>query len=189
MECNIAKKEIAKHDFSLQCCFFISSTIYYSYLCSTNQNLTTMIDYIIGNIWQTWTVIAIICLVVEISSGDFYFVSFSIGAAATAIAAALGCPFGWSLGVFALASVLSLFFIRPLLLEKMRTKDTVSNADAIIGKRGRVTETIEANGGYGRVAVGGDDWKAQSVDGAAIEKGTFVIVRQRESIIVTVEPE
>lgn len=146
-----------------------------------------MIDYIIGNIWQVWTVIAVICLVVELSSGDFYFTCFSIGAAATAIAAACGCPVVWSLGVFALVSVLSLFFIRPLLLEKMRTEDTVSNADAIIGKRGRVTEAIE-EGGYGRVAVGGDDWKAQSVDGAAIEKGAHVIVRNRESIIITVEP-
>lgn len=145
-----------------------------------------MIDYIIGNIWQAWTVLAIICLVVELSSGDFYFVSFSIGAAVTAIAAAFGCPFGWTLGVFAVASVLSLFFIRPVLVRKMHVEDTVSNADAIIGKRGRVTEAIEANG-YGRVAVGGDDWKAQSVDGDAIEKGTLVTVTNRESIIITVE--
>lgn len=145
-----------------------------------------MIDYILANIWQLWTVIAIVCLVVELSSGDFYFVSFSIGAAVTAIAAALGCPFGWSLGVFAVASVLSLFFIRPVLVKRMQVKETVSNADAIIGKRGRVTEAIEANG-YGRVAVGGDDWKAQSLDGTAIEKGAHVIVRNRESIIITVE--
>lgn len=145
-----------------------------------------MIDYIIGNIWQVWTVIAIVCLVVELSSGDFYFVSFSIGAAVTAIAAAFGCPFGWSLGVFAVASVLSIFFIRPVLVRRMQVKETVSNADAIIGKRGRVTEAIEANG-YGRVAVGGDDWKAQSLDGSAIEKGTLVTVTNRESIIITVE--
>lgn len=145
-----------------------------------------MIDYIIGNIWQVWTVIAIVCLVVELSSGDFYFVSFSIGAAVTAIAAAFGCPFGWSLGVFAAASVLSLFFIRPALVRKMQVKESVSNADAIIGKRGRVTEAIEVNG-YGRVSVGGDDWKAQSIDGEAIEKGTLVTVTNRESIIITVE--
>ncbi len=145
-----------------------------------------MIDYIIGNIWQVWTVIAIVCLVVELSSGEFYFLSFSIGAAVTAIAAAFGCPFGWSLGVFAAASVLSLFFIRPALVRKMQVKESVSNADAIIGKRGRVTEAIEVNG-YGRVAVGGDDWKAQSIDGEAIEKGTLVTVTNRESIIITVE--
>ena len=145
-----------------------------------------MIDYIIGNIWQVWTVIAIVCLVVELSSGDFYFVSFSIGAAVTAIAAAFGCPFGWSLGVFAAASVLSLFFIRPALVRKMQVKESVSNADAIIGKRGRVTETIKAND-YGRVSVGGDDWKAQSADGEAIEKDTLVTVTKRESIIITVE--
>lgn len=145
-----------------------------------------MLDYIIGNLWQVWTVIAVVCLIIELSSGDFYFISFSLGAVVTAIAAACGCPFGWSLGIFALASILSIFFVRPLLIKKMHTENTVTNADAIIGKRGRVTETIEADG-YGRVSVGGDDWKAQSLDGAEIQKGAHVIVKNRESIIITVE--
>lgn len=145
-----------------------------------------MIDYIIGNMWQVWTIVAVICLIIELSSGDFYFICFSIGAAVTAIAAACGCSFLWSLGIFALISVLSLFFVRPMLVKKMHTKPTVSNADAIIGKRGRVTETIEANG-YGRVIVGGDDWKAQSIDGKEIEKGTLVTVKNRESIIIEVD--
>ena len=76
--------------------------------------------------------------------------------------------------------------MRPLLIKKMHTENTVTNADAIIGKRGRVTETIEADG-YGRVSVGGDDWKAQSLDGTEIQKGAHVIVKNRESIIITVE--
>ena len=67
-----------------------------------------------------------------------------------------------------------------------RNEDSrVSNADAIIGRIGRVSETIEKNG-YGRVAIDGDDWKALSQDGEAIEKDTNVKVISRDSIIITV---
>jgi len=52
---------------------------------------------------------------------------------------------------------------------------------------GRVSEPIEA-GGYGRVAIDGDDWKSTSVDGVAIDKGTRVRVVKMDSIILTVEP-
>ena len=64
--------------------------------------------------------------------------------------------------------------------------DRVSNADALIGREGRVSETIP-EGGSGRVAIDGDDWKAVSADGMAIEKGEKVKVVGRESIIITVE--
>ena len=62
----------------------------------------------------------------------------------------------------------------------------MSNADAIIGRTGRVSAAIEA-GGYGRVAIDGDDWKAQSADGSQVEKDAWVKVIGRDSIIITVE--
>ena len=31
-----------------------------------------MIEYIIANLWLLWTIIALVCLVLELSSGDFY---------------------------------------------------------------------------------------------------------------------
>ncbi|MBR7066462.1 MAG: NfeD family protein, partial [Prevotella sp.] len=51
---------------------------------------------------------------------------------------------------------------------------------------GRVSAAIEA-GGYGRVAIDGDDWKAQSADGSQVEKDAWVKVIGRDSIIITVE--
>ena len=57
----------------------------------------------------------------------------------------------------------------------------------MIGQQGRVSEPIEA-GGYGRVAIDGDDWKAVSADGSAIDKDVRVRVVKMDSIILTVEP-
>ena len=72
----------------------------------------------------------------------------------------------------------------------VESSDTTANrnADAIIGRTGSVSQAIAANG-YGRVALDGDDWKAQSADGQPIAAGTRVRIVGRESIIVTVTPE
>jgi membrane protein implicated in regulation of membrane protease activity len=55
-----------------------------------------------------------------------------------------------------------------------------------MGRIGRVSQQIE-KGGYGRVAIDGDDWKSVSADGETIEDGASVRVVGRESIILTVE--
>ena len=40
-----------------------------------------MIDYLSQHLWQTWAVIAVICLILELTAGDFFIMCFSIGAA------------------------------------------------------------------------------------------------------------
>ena len=129
------------------------------------------------------------CLILELSSGDFFILCFAIGAAIAAVIAGSGLSLTWQIVLFALVSALSLLLVRPTLIKKLHKpqRERLSNAEAVIGQIGRVSETIEA-GGYGRVAIDGDDWKALSADGALIEKGTRVRVVMMDSIILTVEP-
>lgn len=147
-----------------------------------------MIEYFLENMWQMWALISIVCLILELTNGDFYIMCFAIGAIVTAIVSAFGLGFYGQLIIFAIASILCIFFVRPFALKYIHGKreDRPSNADALIGRIGRVSETIEC-GGYGRVALDGDDWKAVSVDGRPIESGCSVKIIGRESIIVTVE--
>ena len=49
-----------------------------------------MIDYLIANMWQVWAVIAVVCLILELSSGDFFIICFSIGAVFALISAVVG---------------------------------------------------------------------------------------------------
>ncbi len=148
-----------------------------------------IIEYFSANLWQLWTLIFFVCLILEVFSGDFFIMSFAIGALAGILTAAIGLNFTIQVVCFAILSLLSLLFIRPVVLHHLhRGEDSrVSNADAIIGREGRVSQSIET-GGYGRVAIDGDDWKACSVTGEAIDEGTRVRVVKMESIIVTVEP-
>ena len=132
--------------------------------------------------------VVILCLLLELTSGDFFILCLAIGAIITAVISAIGVGFYGQLAVFVIASVLSIFFIRPPLLKRIHGKrrERPSNADALMGRIGRVSEAIEQNG-YGRVAIDGDDWKAVSSDGSYIPLGQNVRVVGRESIIIEVE--
>ena len=147
-----------------------------------------MIDYFAANLWQLWVLVTVVCLILELTSGDLFILCFSIGALVTAVLSAFGLGFYGQLAVFVVASVLSLLFVRPSLVRRLhgRKKERLSNADALIGRIGRVSEAIE-QGGYGRVAIDGDDWKAVSSDGTYVPMGQNVRVVGRESIILTVE--
>lgn len=148
-----------------------------------------MIEYFTSNLWLIWVIVSIVCLILELSSGDFFILCFAIGAAVAAILAGCGLSLTWQIVMFAVVSALSLLLVRPALIKKLHKpqRERLSNAEALIGQEGRVSEMIEA-GGYGRVAIDGDDWKAQSADGAAINKDVRVRVVKMESIILTVEP-
>jgi membrane protein implicated in regulation of membrane protease activity len=147
-----------------------------------------MIEYFASNMWQLWVIIAVICLILELMNGDFFIMCFAIGGVCSSLSAAIGGNIYVQLAVFAITSVLSLFFVRPAALRYLHKNEDsrVSNADALIGQTGKVSEAIVADG-FGRVAIDGDDWKALSVDGQPIEKDTRVRVVSRESIIITVE--
>ena len=148
-----------------------------------------MIEYFQQNMWQLWTLIGVICLILELTSGDFFIMCFSIGAFITAIVAAFVPSFTVQVIVFAVASLLCLLFVRPVALKYFHRKDPnrQSNVDAMVGRTGVVTEKINDNG-YGRVKIDGDSWKACGIDNMAIDKGTKVEVTAIDSIIITVKP-
>ena len=145
-----------------------------------------MIEYILQNMWQIWAVIAIICLILELSSGDFFIICFSIGAVFAIISAVCGLSIYWQIFIFAIFSLLSVIFIRPIALRYLHKNDPnrASNADALLGRTGKVTEAIKADGN-GYVQIDGDLWKA--VSDTEIGVGTSVRVIGRESTIITVE--
>ena len=147
-----------------------------------------MIEYLAANMWQVWAVVSIVCLILELSSGDFFIICFSIGAVFGAVAAAVGMSIYWQLALFALFSILSIFFVRPVALRYLHKNEDnrVSNADALIGRIGKVTETVEADG-FGWVAIDGDVWKAVTHAEKDIPVGAKVKVVGRDSIIITVE--
>ena len=148
-----------------------------------------MIDYIMQNLWQMWAVVAVICLILELTAGDFFIICFAIGAVGAAIdAGLLGNGIYAQLFVFVVITLLSLFYVRPFAKRYLHKGEDkrISNADALLGRQGRVVETIVA-GGYGRVQIDGDIRKAVTQGDADIPEGSNVTVIDRESTIITVK--
>ena len=135
-----------------------------------------------------WAVVAVVCLILELMAGDFFIICFSIGAVFAAIAAFCGLGFYWQLLIFAVFTLVSLFWVRPFAQRYLHKGEDnrVSNADALMGRQGRVVETVKADG-FGRVQIDGDIWKAVTNEAADIPEGTAVRVVGRESTIITVE--
>ena len=147
-----------------------------------------MIEYLAQHLWQMWAVIAVVCLILELTAGDFFIICFSIGAVFAAITAAVGGGIYLQLLTFAVFTLISLFWVRPFAQRYLHKGEDnrVSNADALLGRQGRVVETVKADG-FGRVQIDGDIWKAVTNETADILEGSNVRVVGRESTIITVE--
>ena len=147
-----------------------------------------MMEYLLQHLWQMWTAIAVVCLILELMAGDFFIICFSIGAVFAAIAAALGGSLYLQLLLFAVFTLVSLFWVRPFAQRYLHKGEEVrvSNADALMGRQGRVVETVRADA-FGRVQIDGDIWKAVTNETADIPEGSNVRVIGRESTIITVE--
>ncbi len=148
-----------------------------------------MIDYLISNLWLVWTLICLLALILELSSGTFYLMCFAIGAACSIVVSLFATPFWVQVLVFAVASALCVFCVRPFAVRYLHPShaDRTSNADALIGRDGIVIEPIIAEK-PGYVKVDGDEWRAVTADGIGVAKGTLVRIVGMDSIIVTVEP-
>ena len=141
-----------------------------------------MIAYLVTHLWLIWTFIFLLCLILELSSGDFYVICLAVGAVVP-IVVSFFTPLWLQILLWALSSVFSIWLVRHL---RTVGDARLSNADALIGRIGVVIADIPA-GASGYVKVDGDEWKAVSQNGMAITSGNRVEIVSRESIIVTVK--
>ena len=83
---------------------------------------TTMIEYFSNNLWQFWAILCIVGLILELMSGDFFILCFSIGTFCSILASLCGAGFVAQIIIFAIASALSLWLVRPAMLKWLPKK-------------------------------------------------------------------
>ena len=149
-------------------------------------------EWIAENAWVIWAVAAVLCVIWELMSGGLVLLCFAVGAAcAVIISPFMGITA--QLAVFVVATIISLAVVKKYLARRRGVDDNpagrASNADALIGRRGKVDGDIRP-GDFGWVAIDGDVWKSKLADGITedIPKGAQVEVIARDSIILTVRP-
>lgn len=138
--------------------------------------------------WAIWLILCGIFFIVEIFTISFIYLWPGIGAFLALIVTALGFDFKVQVSVFAISSILLIFFTKPLVKKFFKVNDTaMMNNKSVIGKNGIVLKTVNNLEGSGQVKVSGEIWSAMSTDDEIIEEGVTIVVNSINGVKLSVK--
>jgi len=139
--------------------------------------------------WHLWIIAGIIFLIIEVISFTFISASIAVGCIAAATTSYLQLSFNDQIIAFSLSLLVNFFTVRSFVYKKFRHSNLAikTNADALVGKEGKVHITINNSRNEGRIMVEGCDWKAESNNNSIIEKDQKVTIIKVNSTILTVK--
>lgn len=123
-----------------------------------------------------WLIIAAGMVVAEIISLGLTTIWFAGGALITALVAHLGAHWILQIIVFAIVSLILLFFTRPIAQKHMMKNNEKTNVESLIGQTCIVTEEINNLKATGTVMINGLEWTARAENSDIIEKDVEVEV-------------
>jgi len=133
--------------------------------------------------WQAWLAFGIFLLALETVVPGFVLGSLAIGAFLTAILSVYIADWIYQLIGFSTGTLMSLVFLRPMVLKAFKSDDGVkTNVEAMIGRIAKVTRTFDPNTKKGRVELDGVIWLAELMDTSSgeVRKGDIVRVEKVE---------
>ncbi len=139
--------------------------------------------------WHWWAGLALLMMIAEIFIPGFFLFCIGIGCVAASLAAAIGFGPAVQLLAFSAFALLAFFTVRPILMKRFWKKgDVRTNADALPGQRGRVSQDFDPGLRLGRVQVGGDDWRAECLTDTPLRIGDTIEVVRVDSNTLIVKP-
>jgi len=135
-----------------------------------------------------WLVIAVIFFIIEIlTPGVFLFSCFSIGAILAFLISIFSKSLILQCLVFATFSILSVYFLKPILMKLFAPFTIRSNIDYIIGKKGVVVEKIDGKKSMGIVKVENELWRAVAENNEVINVDEEIVVLKVEGAHLVVK--
>ncbi|MFN3550531.1 MAG: NfeD family protein [Endomicrobiia bacterium] len=135
-----------------------------------------------------WIVVALLFFIIEIlTPGVFLFSCFGIGAIVAFITSIFSNSLILQCIIFALSSVLSIYFLKPILMRILAPLTVKSNVESLIGQEGIVVEKIYGKKSMGIVKVDSELWRAVSENDEIIEKDEEVVVLKVEGVHLVVK--
>jgi len=135
-----------------------------------------------------WAVATGVFIVIELATVGLASIWFALGALCALIAALLGAQLWLQIVWFVVISVATLLLTRPLVRKYINSKTTATNADRVLGTTAVVKERIDNLAETGAVLADGKMWSARSADGAGIELGAHVLIKDIQGVKLIVEP-
>ena len=115
-------------------------------------------------VWHIWIIFAVILFIAEIFTPTFLMACLALGCIAAGISSYFDYGIKIQLLSFSIGTLIGFFGVRPFMLKyaHRNSNKVKTNIDALVGKVGRVTETIDSSKNQGRVTVEGDNWRAET---------------------------
>ncbi len=133
--------------------------------------------------WQILAGIGLIFLILEMTVPTMFFLNFAVAAFITAVCSIY--IFNWTalIIIFVVLSLVSLLFLRPLLVKKTHKSQETGIAAKYIGKTAKVIETITPNSGV--ISIYDERWEARADH--EIPAGCEVEIERNESLVMYVK--
>ena len=131
------------------------------------------------------TALVALCMLYLKGGGDSEMTALWI--AAIVVFGVAGAGLLIQLVLFLAVSAAALAATRPLVKKLSAGRAVPTNADRVLGRTARVTETIDNDSASGAVYVDGKTWTARSADGSVLPAGSRVEIRRMEGVKLIVE--
>lgn len=140
------------------------------------------------NLTTVWLIVFVVCIIAEIISMGLTTIWFAGGALVAAVGAAVGAPLWLQIALFAVVSLVLLYFTRPIAVKYFNKDRVKTNAESLVGKQAIVIGEIDNLQGIGQVTVGGQEWTARTTkEGVTLPVGSVVVIRAISGVKLMVE--
>ena len=130
-----------------------------------------------------WAIFIVLALIIEGLTSALVCVWFVPGAVISLLLATFKVEIWIQVVVFLVVSAICVILAKFVFKKYFKTKNTLTNIDAIIGEKALVTEKIHNIAGIGLVKVKGQLWSARAVDSDKIyNEGDVVTVVAIEGV-------
>ena len=128
-----------------------------------------------------WLAAVIVFIILEAVTYQMISVWFIIGSVGALIAALLGAEFWLQMVIFVALSLVLLVMFRPFAVKRLKT-DFRTNADAAVGKKVTITQTVDNAKGTGEAKLDGLVWSVRTQDGNTLDVGEVAEVKRIEGV-------
>lgn len=137
-------------------------------------------------VWWIWIVIGFVLLALEFTAASLHVGFFAVGGFVVGLLALFGVemPLWGQLIVFTATSLLAFFFIRPVVMRRLKL-DQNKVVDSLVGEQAIALEELPTQG-LGRAEMRGTTWSARNVGETVLNRGQRCVVVHVEGLVIHV---
>lgn len=124
-----------------------------------------------------WIIVIAVSIILEEQTAQLVSIWFGVGAIGAIICVLADLDVVIQVLVFAISSLILVFLSRPLAKKMMQNTKIKTNADRLIGMKGRLTKAITEDE-KGEIKIDYQKWTAVSIDNKPINENELVVVKE-----------